>query len=119
MRITKQPANTIYVVTIPNPDPYPSLEQYTVALSNAWNTSSDTSISSSIIAICVNSQEVKVMSIDSYDSNFSDDKSAEIIYGTMMPEFANGNFVHGIQKGVKETISYYNLILASRKEKEN
>lgn len=108
--------NRIYVVTAPNPDPFETLEQYTVALGNSWNTDSDTTVNTVLIVLCESCEQVRVESTDAYDSDYSDEKSSHVIFGIMMPEFAKQDFFGGIVLGVKETIAYFDLLAAARNE---
>jgi uncharacterized protein len=99
--------NEIYVVTVAKFAPYPDLTSYTVALGNAWKTHQDTSINNILIVLSVPYQEVRIESADAVGSRFTDEKSDQIVFATMMPKFTTGDFYGGIFHGVKETIEYF------------
>lgn len=98
--------NEIYVVSVANISPYPDLTSYTVALGNAWKTHQDTAINNILIVLGVPYQEVRIESADANGSRYTDEKSDQIIFATMMPKFSTGDYFGGIFHGVKETITY-------------
>ncbi len=103
----KSSGNEIYLVTIGNVSPYDNLSDYTVALGNAWKTSQDSMINNVLIVLSVPYQEVRIECADALTGNFSAQKSEQIIFATMMPQFSTGNFYQGVYSGIEETIEYF------------
>lgn len=97
----------IYIVTVGNISPYPTLNNYTVALGNAWKTDTDTAINNVLIVLSVPEQEVRIESADAFDSRFSDEQSDVVIFEHMMPRFMESDFYGGMYAGVEEIIRYF------------
>lgn len=102
----QQSGDEIYIVTIDDFSPYANVSDYTVALGNAWKTSQDTSINNILIVLAIDQAEVRIESADAAGSRFSDEKSDDIIFLTMMPRFQIGAYYEGIYSAVIETIAY-------------
>ena len=113
----KATGNEIFLVTAAGIEPYPSVSDYTVALGNAWNTSQDTSINNVLIVVSMAHQEIRMESADAWDSRFSDDKSAVVIFDVMLPSYAAGSYFRGTKNGIEEIIAYFDVLHAARLER--
>ena len=99
-------SNEIFVVTVEDITPYERVEEYTVAIGNAWNIGKDELDNGILIVLSKANAEVKLQIGEGIDEKFAAFKSQDVIFKTMMPQFQNGDFYQGVYLGIKEITNF-------------
>lgn len=101
---TKETTNEIAIVTIASIDPYTSLQEYTVDLANEWGVGQKGKDNGLIIMICNSLREIRIATGTGTEKILTDSICQTIIQETIVPEFKNGDYYKGLDKGLNELI---------------
>ncbi len=99
--------NKISIVSTKSIKPYQSLDEYSLNLLDSWEKGEDKK-NSILITFSEKLNEVYILSGNNLKKRLSEKDSKRIIKKTMQPEFDNGDYYLGLEKGLQKIIAEVN-----------
>ena len=101
----------IIVVTIPSMRSYPgssntSIEEFATGLFNKWGIGNHPKNDGILMLVSVGDRKARI-ELGAGHVAARDAEASRIMQNTIVPEFRNGNYADGIEKGVKEVIATF------------
>lgn len=111
LAVEKQSGTEIIVVTIPALAAYPgtaneSIERFSTALFNRWGVGNRATNDGILFLVALGDRKARIELGDGHPPA-RDAAAAEIMAGTIVPKFRNGDYAAGITNGVKEIVHQF------------
>lgn len=100
----KETTNEIAIVTISSFEPYKTLFEYSLALSNYWGIGKKDKNNGIAIVFGKQIRQIRIQVGYGLENKLKDDEAKRIIDNTIIPEFIKGDYFAGIKKGLIEII---------------
>lgn len=97
----------IAIVTVPSIEPYEDITDYTTDLANQWGIGNPETDNGLLIVFSKNLHEIRISTGLGTQKKLTDKMCKTVIDQTIIPEFKNGDFYMGIEKGMNELIKLW------------
>ncbi len=104
-RYEKQTGAQIFVLTVPDMDGAPAIEDYSIAVAEKWKAGQKGKDNGVILIAALKERKVRIEVGYGLEGTLTDADSSRIIRGLIIPEFKEGNYGTGIYKGVKGVLA--------------
>ncbi len=99
--IEKATTAEIAVVTVPNLDPYGSIEEYSIELATAWGIGKEGKDNGMLLFLALAERKVRIEVGYGLEGVFTDGMTGRIMDKSMVPYFKNNDFSTGFLKAVE------------------
>lgn len=100
----KETTNEIAIVTIKSFEPYNTLFDYSLDLANYWGVGKKEKDNGIAIVLGKQIRQIRIQVGYGLENKLKDEEAKRIIDSIMIPEFKNGDFFTGIEKGLLAVI---------------
>jgi len=97
--------NEIAIVTIDSIKPYESIKDFATDLSNEWGIGKQGKNNGLLLLVSKSMREIRISTGLGTEKILTDEICKEVIDLIIIPEFKNGDFYSGINKGITELIN--------------
>jgi len=97
----------IAIVTVSSIEPYESIADYSTDLANEWGIGNPESDNGLLILFSKNLREIRISTGLGTEKKLTDETCKNVIDKTIIPEFKNGDYYKGIEKGLNELIKFW------------
>ncbi len=104
----KQTTNEIAIITIATIEPYDNMKDFATDISNEWGVGKKETKNGLTILFSKTLKEIRISTGNGTEKILTDKICKDIIDQTMIPEFKNGKYYNGIEKGLVELITKWN-----------
>ena len=101
----KETTNQIAIVSIKSIGEYKDFKKYAIDLSNYWGVGQKNKDNGLSIVFSKNLRKIRISTGNGTENTLTDEICKNIIDQTIVPEFKNGNYYIGIEKGLTELIA--------------
>lgn len=102
----EQTGNQIFILTVPSIDPYPTIEDYSLAVAETYKAGAKGVDNGVIITVAVNDRKTRIEVGYGLEDKLPDIIAGRIVRDYMLPYFKEGNYEAGIKEAVTEIITY-------------
>jgi len=99
--VAKQTPAEMAVVTVPDMNGYGSIEQYGIALADAWGVGSASEDAGVILILALQERQVRIEVGYGLEGALPDGKTGGILDDYVLPDLRNGDYGAGLLKGVQ------------------
>ncbi len=92
----------IAIITIDDIKPYKDIQKYASDLGNEWGVGSAEKDNGLVLVLCPPLRQIGISTGLGTEQVLTDEVCKKVLDNVMIPEFKNGNYYEGIEKGVKE-----------------
>ena len=96
--------NEIAIVTIDSINPYENINDFATDLSNEWGIGKREKDNGLLILFSKSLQEIQISTGLGTEKTLTDEICKNVIDKTIIPEFKNGDYYNGMEKGLSELI---------------
>ncbi|MCP9198624.1 TPM domain-containing protein [Gramella sp. GC03-9] len=93
----KETIREIAIITVKSIEPYENIREYAMAISNDWEVGKEETSNGLTILMCTELKSVCITTWLRFPKTLTDDICKKVI-----PEFKNGNYYRGVEKGALE-----------------
>lgn len=97
----------IAIVSISSIEPYENITDYSTDLANEWGIGNPDTDNGLLILFSKNLREIRISTGLGTEKNLTDEICKNVIDKTIIPEFKNGDYYGGIEKGLSELIKLW------------
>jgi uncharacterized protein len=97
----------IAIVTVSSIEPYENIADYSTDLANEWGIGNPDSDNGLLILFSKNLREIRISTGLGTEKKLTDEICKNVIDKTIIPEFKNGDYYNGIEKGLSELIKIW------------
>ncbi|MFI1742855.1 TPM domain-containing protein [Thalassobellus sediminis] len=97
----------IAIVTVNSIEPYENIADYSTDLANEWGIGNPESDNGLLILFSKSLRELRITTGFGTEKILTDKKCKKVIDETIIPEFKNGDYYNGIEKGLSQLIKLW------------